>query len=158
GSLAVLHAYDANNLSRELYNSNQAGSRDHFGNGEKFITPTVADGEVFVGTTNSVGVFGLLSPPHPGGNVSRGRAGGAGLGTDSPTAVHPRPEPGMGSGAPFGAGAAHPAVEAPVIASADPRFLPAATTALRQNETAPLRLTGGSPDWFTVTLAGWPAA
>jgi hypothetical protein len=58
---AVLHAYDATDLSHELYNSNQAtGSRDHFGTGNKFITPLVAGGRVFVGTTNSVGVFGLL--------------------------------------------------------------------------------------------------
>jgi len=58
---AVLHAFDAGNLQHELYNSNQAaGDRDHFGVGNKFITPTVADGKVFVGTTASVAVFGLL--------------------------------------------------------------------------------------------------
>jgi hypothetical protein len=58
---AVLHAFDASNLAHELYNSNQAtGSRDQFGTGNKFITPTVADGKVFVGTTSAVAVFGLL--------------------------------------------------------------------------------------------------
>jgi len=58
---AVLHAYDAANLAHELYNSSQAtGARDHFGAGNKFIAPTVAGGKVFVGTTNSVAVFGLL--------------------------------------------------------------------------------------------------
>jgi PQQ-like domain len=58
---AVLHAYDAADLSKELYNSTQAtGSRDQFGNGNKFITPTIAGGKVFVGTQNSVAVFGLL--------------------------------------------------------------------------------------------------
>jgi hypothetical protein len=57
---AVLHAYDATNL-HELYNSNQAsGGRDQFGNGNKYITPLVVNGKVYVGTTNSVGVFGLL--------------------------------------------------------------------------------------------------
>jgi outer membrane protein assembly factor BamB len=60
-SPAVLHAYDATNLGHEIYNSNQAsGNRDQFGTGNKFITPTVADGKVFVGTTASVAVFGLL--------------------------------------------------------------------------------------------------
>ena len=57
---AVLHAYDATNLSHELYNSNQAGSRDQFGPGNKFITPMVANGRVFVGTQTGVAVFGLL--------------------------------------------------------------------------------------------------
>jgi hypothetical protein len=60
-STAVLHAYDATNLASELYNSNQAsGSRDHFGIGNKFITPTIASARVYVGTTSGVGVFGLL--------------------------------------------------------------------------------------------------
>ena len=60
GNTAVLHAYDATNLSNELYNSNQAGMRDQFGAGNKFITPTVVNGKVYVGTTNGVAVFGLL--------------------------------------------------------------------------------------------------
>ena len=60
GLVAVLHAYDAANLGTELYNSNQAtGSRDQFA-GNKFITPMIANGKVFVGTPNSVAVFGLL--------------------------------------------------------------------------------------------------
>lgn len=63
-STAVLHAYDATNLGTELYNSNQAaGGRDHFGAGNKFITPTIANGKVFIGTQNSVAAFGLLQPP-----------------------------------------------------------------------------------------------
>jgi hypothetical protein len=58
---AVLHAYDAANLARELYNSTQAANgRDSFGAANKFITPTIADGKVLVGTTAGVGVFGLL--------------------------------------------------------------------------------------------------
>jgi hypothetical protein len=57
---AVLHAFDASTLN-ELYNSNQAASgRDHFGNGNKFMVPTIVNGKVFVGTPNGVAVFGLL--------------------------------------------------------------------------------------------------
>jgi hypothetical protein len=60
GSPAVLRAYDATNLATELYNSNQAsGGRDQF-SGNKFITAMIANGKVFVGTPNSVAVFGLL--------------------------------------------------------------------------------------------------
>lgn len=60
GGNTVLHAYNATNLN-ELYNSNQAsGGRDNFGSGNKFITPMIVNGKVFVGTTNGVGVFGLL--------------------------------------------------------------------------------------------------
>jgi hypothetical protein len=59
---AVLHAYDATDLASELYNSNQAAfGRDQFGAGNKFISPTIANGKVVVGTTNSVAVFGLLN-------------------------------------------------------------------------------------------------
>ncbi len=57
---AVLHAYDATNLANELYNSNQAGSRDQFGPGNKFITPVIVNGKVFVGTQTGVAEFGLL--------------------------------------------------------------------------------------------------
>jgi len=61
---AVLHAYDARDLSHELYNSSQApNSRDTFGAGNKFITPTIVNGRVYVGTTNGVAVFGMLIPP-----------------------------------------------------------------------------------------------
>jgi outer membrane protein assembly factor BamB len=59
-SPAVLHAYDAKTL-KELYNSNQApNGRDNFGDGNKFITPVIADGRVFVGTPSGVAEFGLL--------------------------------------------------------------------------------------------------
>lgn len=57
---AVLYAYNALTLV-QLYNSSQAAdNRDHFGKGNKFITPTIANGKVYVGTTTGVGVFGLL--------------------------------------------------------------------------------------------------
>jgi hypothetical protein len=76
GSTAVLRAYDALNLATELYDSNQAGTRDQFGSSVKFATPTVAGGKVFVGTTNSLTVFGLLHPvlaPIPDQTVPAGQ-------------------------------------------------------------------------------------
>ncbi|MBB5345187.1 hypothetical protein [Tunturibacter empetritectus] len=57
----VLHAYDPSNLTHEFYNSNQApNERDSFGNGNKFITPLIVNGKVYVGTQSGVAVFGLL--------------------------------------------------------------------------------------------------
>jgi len=56
----VLHAYDASNLATELYSSNAvAGGRDAFAD-NKFITPMIANGRVYVGTSSGVMVFGLL--------------------------------------------------------------------------------------------------
>jgi outer membrane protein assembly factor BamB len=65
-----LRAYDAGNLAHELYNSDQAaGTRDKLGTAVKFTVPTVADGHVFVGTSNSLVIYGLLgSSGNPGGN------------------------------------------------------------------------------------------
>lgn len=60
GSTGALHAFNASNLSQELYNSKQSGTRDTFGAGNKFITPMIAHGHVYVGATNGVAVFGLL--------------------------------------------------------------------------------------------------
>jgi hypothetical protein len=60
GGTGVLHAYDASNLASELYNSNQAANgRDQFAD-NKFITPMIANGKVYVGTPTGVAVFGLL--------------------------------------------------------------------------------------------------
>ena len=59
-SPAVLDAYEAANVSHELYHTNMAGTRDHFGNGNKFMTPTIAKGRVYVGTASGIAIFGLL--------------------------------------------------------------------------------------------------
>ena len=57
---AILYAFDASDLTTVLYDSSQAPSgRDSF-SGNKFITPMVANGRVYVGTPSSVAVFGLL--------------------------------------------------------------------------------------------------
>ncbi|MGB6484472.1 MAG: hypothetical protein WBE86_13385 [Candidatus Acidiferrales bacterium] len=60
----VLHAYDASNLAHELYNSNRERRRDEI-TGNKFITPMIAAGKVYVGTPNGVAVFGLLAQETP---------------------------------------------------------------------------------------------
>ncbi len=58
-----LHAYDASSMSTELWNSGQkAGGLDSVGAIVKMAAPTVANGQVYVGTTNSLVVYGLVPP------------------------------------------------------------------------------------------------
>ena len=55
---AILHAYDANNIATELYNSNQNESRDQPGPAVKFTIPTIVNGKVYVPTATQLSVFG----------------------------------------------------------------------------------------------------
>jgi len=58
---AVLYAYDATNISNELWNSAQAADhRDQPGNAVKFSVPTIANGKVYIGTSGQVQAYGLL--------------------------------------------------------------------------------------------------
>lgn len=59
-SLAVLHAYDATDVSRELYSSEENSDRDRAGISVRFTIPLVAGGRVYVGARNEVDVYGLL--------------------------------------------------------------------------------------------------
>ncbi|MGD0462116.1 MAG: fibronectin type III domain-containing protein [Tepidisphaeraceae bacterium] len=64
GGTSELRAYNASNIAAgAIYSTATNSSRDSLGTAVKFTVPTVADGEVFVGTTNSLVVYGLLAPP-----------------------------------------------------------------------------------------------
>ena len=60
----ILHAYDAQDVSRELWNSQMVSARDTVGNFAKFVPPTVANGKVYLATfSGRLDVYGLLTSP-----------------------------------------------------------------------------------------------
>ena len=56
----VLRAYDASDVSRELYDSTQAGGRDGAPVYVKFSVPTVANGKVYAAGSGALLMYGLL--------------------------------------------------------------------------------------------------
>jgi uncharacterized protein (TIGR03437 family) len=63
----TLHALDASDISRELWNSNMVPDRDTLGRFAKFVAPTVVNGRVYAPTfSNSLAIYGLLTSGGPG--------------------------------------------------------------------------------------------
>ena len=59
-SPGILRAFDANDVTRELWNNHQNVARDGAGNYAKFSSPTIANGHVYLPTfSNRVVVYGL---------------------------------------------------------------------------------------------------
>jgi hypothetical protein len=57
----VLRAFDASDLTRELWNSRQNPARDEYGLFSRFCPPTIANGKVYVATSScQLVVYGLL--------------------------------------------------------------------------------------------------
>jgi hypothetical protein len=70
----ILRAYNASDVTKELWNSEQNAGRDSLGNFSKFSAPTIANGKVYVATfSNKLVAYGLLgtagSPPPVGDPV-----------------------------------------------------------------------------------------
>jgi len=57
----TLYAFDATDLTRKLYDSTQAGSRDAVGKASKFTPVTVVNGKVYVAAQNQLLIYGLLN-------------------------------------------------------------------------------------------------
>jgi outer membrane protein assembly factor BamB len=60
GGPAILRAYDAHNLARELYNSEENLARDDAGPAGKFTVPTIVNGKVYFTTHKRLVVYGRL--------------------------------------------------------------------------------------------------
>jgi hypothetical protein len=58
----ILHAYDAEDVGHELWNSEQVSKRDSVGNFAKFCPPTVANGKVYLATfSKKLCIYGMLN-------------------------------------------------------------------------------------------------
>jgi len=73
----ILHAFDANDVTRELWNSSQYAS-DAPGNYAKFSCPTIANGKVYLATfSNKLEIFGLtgknVALDCTGENIAKGK-------------------------------------------------------------------------------------
>ena len=60
GRPAVLYAFDASDVKRELYSSEQNPQRDRAGVALRFAIPTIAKGKLYLGAKNQIDVYGLL--------------------------------------------------------------------------------------------------
>jgi hypothetical protein len=60
GSRAILRAYDASDLRKRLYSSEENPLRDQGSEAVRFAIPTVANGRVYVGGVKVITVYGLL--------------------------------------------------------------------------------------------------
>ena len=80
----VLYAFDATNLTNELYDTTLAPQqRDRLAATSKYVVPTVADGRVYVGGVKILNVFGLL----PALSISGGNNQSGTVGTALPLAL-----------------------------------------------------------------------
>jgi hypothetical protein len=80
----TLNAFDATNVQTQFYNSNLAtGGRDTLGSEPTFVTPTIANGKVFVATETQLQVYGLLSTL----SVTAGNNQSGTVGTTLPVAI-----------------------------------------------------------------------
>jgi outer membrane protein assembly factor BamB len=60
----ILRAFNAQNVTNELWNSELVSARDSVGNFAKFCPPTVANGKVYLATfSGRLDVYGLLPLP-----------------------------------------------------------------------------------------------
>ena len=60
----IIRAFDANNITKELWNSEQNMQRDKLGSLAKFNPPTIANGKLYMATfSNQLVVYGLLNTP-----------------------------------------------------------------------------------------------
>jgi hypothetical protein len=67
---AVLYAFDAKDVWRPIYSSEENSQRDRAALATRFVVPIVVNGRVYVGTRSEVDVYGLLQEHKTGSGAS----------------------------------------------------------------------------------------
>jgi hypothetical protein len=169
----ILYAFDATNLTNELWDSQQNANRDALGNWAKFSPPTVVNGKVYLATfSGELVVYGLLTPP--GFSVAAAPSSqSVTAGSSASYIVYVTPQGGFTgmvtvtcSGLPSGASCSPASisvsgsgeVSAPLIvdttAGGSSTFTITATSGtLVQTTTASLTVTGGTPSFGLTATA-----
>ena len=62
GKPAVLYAYEAADVGRQIYSTEQNSQRDRAGIALRFAIPSIVNGKVYLGAKSEVDVYGLLPP------------------------------------------------------------------------------------------------
>src|SRR5581483_10207778 len=85
----ILRAFDASNLTHELWDSQQNTARDDIGNFAKFNPPTIANGKVYVPTfSGQLHVFGLLPTVDPAGAAFEASGDEGRIQITAPAGIH----------------------------------------------------------------------
>jgi hypothetical protein len=85
----ILRAFDATDVSKELWNSKLNEARDDIGNFAKFNPPTIANGKVYVPTfSGQLHVYGLLPAISPTSAATEVSGGKGVINVTAPTGIH----------------------------------------------------------------------
>ena len=61
GALAIMRAFDATNITTQLYSTNTNSTQDNPGVATKYLIPTVMNGKVYLGAADRLNVYGLTN-------------------------------------------------------------------------------------------------
>lgn len=124
---AILYAFDATDLTQELYDSKAL--TDNPGNAVKFANPTVANGKVYIGTQTGLAAFGLLPSPTPTPTATSSA-------TATRTATATPTKTSTATATPSSTASATPSATATRTATATPTKTPTATATPSSSATA----------------------
>ena len=156
-----LWAFDADDLTHELWDSQQNSARDGVGNFAKFNPPTVVNGKVYLATfSDQLLVYGLLAPPNFSLTAAPSSQSVA-AGDSASYIVYVNPQPGFTgtvavtcSGLPSGASCSPASVSVPSGSGQVSAPLTVNTTTSTAGGNFSFTISGTSGNLFRTTTAG----